>query len=226
MSYLIGIICALVFVIYIMIVHFRFPNKQINFIDRALSILLIVIFLMRFMCFKDAQIYGDTDYFINITQVKDGLINPALGIISNFLIWFEITCLLFICMRPFYHFRLIKYLVKFVSLPIMVLCLCFMDQILIMSQGFGFFNNEGGITWLSILYPIEIGLSIALSIYYWIKGIYPNKHNNFTILALNSSLSVKSKFLPKNYNLTSLECTSNNENIVSFIKCKTKLLVS
>ena len=55
MSYLIGIICALVFVIYIMIVHFRFPNKQINFIDRALSVLLIVIFLMRFMCFKDAQ---------------------------------------------------------------------------------------------------------------------------------------------------------------------------
>ena len=35
---------------------------------------------------------------------------------------------------------------------------------------------------------------------------------------MNSSLSVKSKFLPKNYNLTSLECTSNNENIVSFIK--------
>lgn len=35
---------------------------------------------------------------------------------------------------------------------------------------------------------------------------------------MNSSLSVKSKFLPKNYNLTSLECTSNNENVVSFIK--------
>lgn len=218
MSYLISIVCAFIFVAYIMIVHFRFPNKQINLIDRSLTGLLIFVFLIRFMCFKDAQIYGDTDYFINISQVKNGLINPVLGIISNFFIWFEITCILFICMRPFYHFRLIKYLVKFVSLPIFVLCLCFMNQILIMSQGFSFFNNEGGISWLSILYPIEIGLSIALSIYYWIKDIYPNKDKNFTILSLNSSLSVKSKFLPKNYNLTSLECSSSNENIVSFIK--------
>ena len=111
MSYLICILCALIFVAYIMIVHFRFPNKQINLIDRSLTGLLIFVFLIRFMCFKDAQIYGDTDYFINISQVKNGLINPALGIISDFLIWFEITCILFICMRPFYHFRLIKYLV-------------------------------------------------------------------------------------------------------------------
>ena len=87
MSYLIGIICALVFVIYIMVVHFRFPNKQINFIDRALSILLIVIFLMRFMCFKDAQIYGDTDYFINIIKYFHITFDLSEIILGEIIFW-------------------------------------------------------------------------------------------------------------------------------------------
>ena len=218
MSYLLVVISLVVFGGIALLVHFLSPNKQNLIVGKILTGLLIVVFIVRFMCFKDVQIFGDTSKFIDLATVLNPLINPAIGIISNFLIWFEITAFLLVAMRPFYHFRTMKYLVKFVALPIFVLCGCFMEPILFMSQGFGFYNEVGKVTLLSILYPIEIGLGLALSIYYWFKNAYARdlKEKDPTLLALGSNLSVKSRFLPRNYDLKNLNCTSSNESIISF----------
>jgi len=218
MSYLLVAISLIVFGGIALLVHFLFPNKQNLIVGKILTSFLIVIFIVRFMCFKDVQIFGDTSKFTNITETINFPINPVLGVIADFLIWFEITAILLVTMRPFYHFRTMKYLAKFVALPVFALCGCFMEQIIFMSQGFGFYNELGKVSLLSILYPIEIGLGLALSIYYWFKNAFARglKEKDPTLLALGSNLSVKSRFLPRNFELKNLVCTSGNPNIISF----------
>ena len=109
MSYLLVVISLVVFGGIALLVHFLSPNKQNLIVGKILTGLLIVVFIVRFMCFKDVQIFGDISKFIDLATVLNPLINPAIGIISNFLIWFEITAFLLVAMRPFYHFRTMKY---------------------------------------------------------------------------------------------------------------------
>lgn len=204
-----------------LLVHFRFPNKQNLIVGKVLTALLIVIFAVRFMSFKDVQIFGENSgIFINYAHSTGGPVAPFWGIVADFLIWFELTAVLLIMMRPFYHFRTIKYLTKFVAMPIMFLAGLCMEPILIMSQGHGFYNANGGVTLLSILYPIEIGLGCALGIYYIFKNAYARqyKEKEPTFVSLGSTISIKSRFLPRNYDLKNLECHSSNEKVLSVIQ--------
>ena len=165
MYYLLFAISFLVIGGLIALMHFKFASKEKLVVERIIIYVLIAIFIVRFMCYKDYQISSKEieSIFTNYAHSTDGPLSPLMGITSNLLIWFELSAILILLLRAFFNFKTAKNLTRYISMPIFVLNAIFIGPMLIMMQG------HTGDTLLTYIFPLEIGFSLALSMFYFIK---------------------------------------------------------
>ena len=87
----------------------------------------MALFLVRFLCYDDIQrISGWEQYqHMNVPQSK---FNALMG---ELCIWWIVPANLFLFMRCFSKQKTSTWFVKFISLPILIVCLAFIDPMLI-----------------------------------------------------------------------------------------------
>ena len=126
-------------------------------IERIIVFVLMAIFAVRFMSFKDVQFRR-----VNYTTFAflGGPMNPFFNLIGNLCLWFEVTAALMVFLRPWSHFKTAKFYVKFIALPILATCTIALNPMLQMMLG----EEVWSLT--SVLLPIEIGGLSALALYF------------------------------------------------------------
>ena len=170
MIYLVAIASLLLFFGVTWLVNKYCPTKVEKIINRrVLPLILAVIFVVRFSCYKVPQIQGDPKAW----ALFNGPMEPFLNTIGQLCLWLEIVAIIFLLCRPWFGFKTIKFYTKFISTPIFLACLVCLAPLLITMQG-----NDS----MSVLYymlPIEIGAGLGYSIYYVIRDwkIKISKHS-------------------------------------------------
>lgn len=164
MYYLLFAISLLLILGVTTLIRFKFPAKQKIINERILFYIFIALVIARFMSFKDYQISeAGAEVFSNYLANSEGPLSHFTAVTANLLIWFELSAVLILCLRPFYDFKTAKNLTRFIALPVFLLSAIFIKPMLIMLQG----NADYSV--LAILYPIEIGFALALTVYYFIQ---------------------------------------------------------
>ena len=136
--------------------------------ERIVIIILIslamALFLTRFLCYDDIQrISGWEQYqHMNVPQSK---FNAMMG---ELCIWLIVPANLFLFMRCFSKQKSSMWFVKFISLPVIFVCILFIDPMLINMIGSAH-NNFAEMQLVEFMLPLELGATFALSIYYTIK---------------------------------------------------------
>ncbi len=159
--YIILAITLLAFGLVVLLAKFNFPKSQHILIERVLVFVLIAVFAVRYIGFKDVHL--DSGNYLAFSSFDGPLGNPFLDTIANLAIWIEITAIIGVFLRPFFHFKTIKWFIKFIATPFLV----FAAVVLPLS----FFSLQGSndVSLLMFLYPIEIGLALAICFHYWLK---------------------------------------------------------
>ncbi|MCH5180541.1 MAG: YwaF family protein [Erysipelotrichales bacterium] len=168
MYYLLFAISFLLISGLIALTHFKFASKEKLIVERIIPYVLIAIFIVRFMCYKDIQASGGKigEIFTDYAHSTNGPLSPFLGITANLIMWLEISAILILLLRPFFNFKTAKNMTRFISMPIFVLSIIFIRPILTMMQG------HANTSMLTYMFPLEIGFALALSIYYFIKDFH------------------------------------------------------
>ena len=135
-------------------------------VERIFVFVLIAVFAVRFISYKDVQYYESYVLF-------GGPMNPFLNTIGNLCLWFETTAALMILLRPWSHFKTAKFYVRWIALPILATCAIALNPMIQMMQG----TTEFSV--LAIILPIEIGGLLSLGLYYFEKDkeIKISKHS-------------------------------------------------
>ena len=168
MYYLLAIGTLLLMAGLIVLMRFKFVSKEKLVFEKIITFLLIGVFIVRFMCYKDIQASGNeeiinmfTDYAHSVSELKP--FSPFIGITANLLMWFELTAIIVLFLRAFFDFKTAKNLVRFISFPIFIICIIALKPLIVMMQG----NDKLSV--LTFALPLELGISAGLSIYYFIK---------------------------------------------------------
>ena len=133
-------------------------------INYVLIGLAIALFVVRFMCYDDIQRISGWEQYQHM-NVPQGKFNAAMG---ELCIWLIVPANLFLFMRAFYTEKTSSWFVKFISLPVIFVTLFFVDPMLINMIGSAHSNlNEMAL--VEIILPLELGATLALSIYYFVK---------------------------------------------------------
>ncbi len=160
MIYLILVASFLLFGLLVLLFSFNFPKAKHIAVERVMVFSLIGLFFFRYFSFVDVQTRMDNyQYFYNF----GGPLSPFLNTVGNLAIWVEITGLLILLLRPFFHFKTAKWFIKFLATPFLLFSAIGLYPMLNMLQG----NAE-----ISILYftlPVEIGFALALCLHFWIN---------------------------------------------------------
>lgn len=178
MLYLIAGLTLLLFGGVAILIHFKFPKVKHLIVERIFVFLLMAVFAFRFFSFIDIQTLSvNYEAFASFGGPNE---NGFLNTMGNLLIWFEYTAILYLLLRPFFNFKTAKWGVKYVSTSIFVLSFMFLKPMLLMLQG----NEEYSILYFTL--PIEIGLSLALSIYFWLNDfkVHISKHSYIEVAML------------------------------------------
>lgn len=177
------------------IAHFFFPKKEKIIVERILIILAIVLFFVRFMCYDDIQVYGDWKSFMHI----GGPQNKFFSLMGELCIWLIVPANLFLFMRAFSKEKTASWFVKFISLPIIVVCIICLYPMTINMIGVNH-TSFVDMKLVEIMLPIELGATLSLSIYFFVKDwkIKINKTEYAYVGAVSSvgSLFAIPPFLP------------------------------
>ena len=153
------------------LVHRLFKDKEKLIVERIFVFILIAVFIVRFMSYNDVQ-FQTINYsaFSNLGGPNN---NKFLNLVGNLCLWLEATAALMVFLRPWSHFKTAKFYVKFIALPILFVSSIAICLTLKMMQG----NDNWSL--LTVLYPIEIGGLLSLSVYYLAKDYKTNisKHS-------------------------------------------------
>ena len=143
-------------------------------IERVMVFVLMAIFVVRFMSFKDVQFKNENySFFGNF----GGPMNPFFNLIGNLSVWFEVTAALMVFLRPWSHFKTAKFYVKFIALPILTVSAISLYPMLNMLQG----NDSWSV--LTVMLPIEIGGLLSLAGYFLEKdwNVKISKHSRLEV---------------------------------------------
>ena len=160
MYYLILAVSLLIFLGTVLLVHYKFPKLQKLIVERIMVFVLIAIFVVRFMSYNDVQ-FMDANFAIY--GFFGGPMNGFLNTVGNLSMWFEITAMLMVLLRPWSYFKTAKFYTKYIALPILVVAAISLHPMIMMMQG----DNHTSV--LSIMLPIEIGGLLSLAIFYLAK---------------------------------------------------------
>lgn len=159
--------------------------KKIIF-ERILPYILMIVFAVRLFSYPEA--------IGNYVGLDSSPFSKVITIFSLITIWFDYTAILIVTMRPFFSFKTIKNLTKFMVIPIFVFKLSFLFPITVLLQG----NFDA--KFLPILLIVESLLGIVIGIYYIVqdrkdKNTYRTILGMFLIFALLLIASLPSYFV-------------------------------
>ena len=142
------------------IFQFKFKKFKRIGVEIVLTSLLIALFFLRYMSYEEVQC-NSSNYasFASLGGPNSKIIN----LLGNLSIWFELTALLMVTIRPFFHFKTAKWYVKFIASPILLISAICVEPMITMMQG----NANYSLPYF--LLPIEIGLALVLCGYYWLN---------------------------------------------------------
>ena len=191
MYYFILIGTIIVFLGTVFVVHRFFPNKQKLIVEQIMIYVLIAIFAVRFMCYKDVQF--DSNNYQTFASFG-GPMNPFLNAIGNICMWLEITAALMVLLRPWAHFKTAKFYVKCIALPILFVSAISLCPMLNMMQG----NDNWSM--LTVLLPIEIGGLLSIAVYYLARDyrVRLSKHSypEVAVFSVMINLGTMQPFMP------------------------------
>ena len=165
MYYLILALTLLVFLGVILLVHYKFKKFEKLIIERIMVFVLIAVFAVRFMSYKDVQFESSNfSYFSSFGGPMNGFLNT----IGNFCLWLEITAAIMVFLKPWSHFKTASFYVKCIALPLLFVTAIALNPTLKMMQG------DDHWSLLTVLYPIEVGGLLAVAAYYLAKE-YKNR---------------------------------------------------
>ena len=194
-KYLLLLASLLVFGGTILIAHFFFPKKEKIIIERVLVGIIIAVFAVRFLCYDDIQWVSGWEKYakMNIGQPK------FLAAMGELCLWLIVVANIFLCMRPFSTLKTSSWFVKFISLPIIVATIIFLKPTEINMIGVSH-DALKDMKLVEILFPIELGATLALSVYYLVKDwkvrINKTEYAYVGLLASVGSVFAIPPFLP------------------------------
>ena len=183
MYYLIFAVTLLIFLGTILLVHYKFPKLQKLIVERIMAFVLMAIFVVRFMSYKDVQ-FMDANF--ELYGSFGGPMNGFLNTIGNLCMWLEVTAMLMVLLRPWSYFKTAKFYTKYVALPILLVSAISLHPMIMMMQG----DNHTSV--LSIMLPIEIGGLLALAIFYLAKDfkVKISKHSYPEVIAFSILINI------------------------------------
>ena len=91
---------------------FFLPRKQRPLMEKIFACVFAAIFAVRLMCFKDIQVYSSV-YESGYFAIGGGPFEiKFFNYLGEFSIWFELTAMLIILMRPFFPYRLNRHMTR------------------------------------------------------------------------------------------------------------------
>lgn len=129
--------------------------------------LLIAVFAVRFFCYKDVQVEGQ---WLEYTQLwKNSPAPQAIWLFfGEMCIWFGLGANLFLLMRPFSKQKSSSWFVKFISLPVILVSIIFMNSMITNMIGEQHSTFET-MKVVEYMLPIELGGNLAFATYYFVK---------------------------------------------------------
>lgn len=131
----------------------------------VLTSLAMAMFAVRFMCYDDIQWISGWEKYQKFGEIGQSEFNATMG---ELCLWLIVPANLLLFMRTFSTEKTASWFVKFIALPILIVSAIFMKQTEINMIG-SVHESLGEFTLLEIMLPLEIGSTIALAIYYFIK---------------------------------------------------------
>ena len=162
MYYLIFLAAFLIFLGTILVVQYKFPKREKLIVERIIIFILLAVFIVRFMSYKDVQFQSEN---YSVFAKFGGPMNGLLNTLGNLCMWFEITAALMVFLRPWSHFKTASFYVKCVALPVLFVTAICLYPTITMMQG----NDNWSV--LTATYPIEVGGLLAVALYYLTKDI-------------------------------------------------------
>lgn len=151
------IITTIVICLVSLILLKKFNNNKLKLFERILTFILIAVSLTRFFT-NEALLSHCVDYIDSINKPYSNFV----GIFSALLIWLNISVVILIILRSFYHFKVLNNIVKFIAPFIILLTIGFYYPII------GLLKGTYNINVFSISYAIELGISVVLLVKYWL----------------------------------------------------------
>ncbi|MDY5853243.1 MAG: YwaF family protein [Bacilli bacterium] len=151
------IITTIVICLVSLILLKKYNNNKLKLFERILTFILIAVSLTRFFT-NEALLSHCVDYIDSINKPYSNFV----GIFSALLIWLNISIVILIILRSFYHFKVLNNIVKFIAPFIILLTIGFYYPII------GLLKGTYNINVFSISYAIELGISVVLLVKYWL----------------------------------------------------------
>ena len=131
----------------------------------VLTSLAMALFVVRFMCYDDIQWVSGWEQYIKIGAIPQ---SKAGAILGELCLWLVVPANLLLFVRTFTKEKTAAWFVKFLTLPILVITIIFMKQTEINMIG-EVHETLADFKLVEIMFPLELGGSLALTIYYFIK---------------------------------------------------------
>ena len=162
----------------------------------VLTALTMAMFLVRFMCYDDIQWISGWEKYQKIGEMPQSKFNAVIG---ELCLWLVVPANLLLFMRTFSEERTASWFVKFITLPVLLVSIIFMKQTEINMIGVAH-DSLSEFTLLEIMFPLELGGTFALAIYYLIKDLKVRialpEYHYVGIMSVLGSLFAIPPFLP------------------------------
>lgn len=170
--------------------HKFLKDKEHLIVERIIACILIAVFVVRYMCHQDFATNSSSFEAFGPGPLGNCFVT-FLGVMS---IWLELTGIFFLLLRPFTPIKTAKWYTKFISSPLILFASFCAYPMLVCLQG------TDSINMLSILLPIELGLSAALCVYYWAKDynykLSKHSYGEVATISVVSNLFTMPVYLP------------------------------
>ena len=174
------------------LIHHFFKSKEHLIVERILIFILIAVFAVRYLWAEDFALNNSG---MNIVAGFGGVMsNGFLNFLGFMAIWLELTGIVFLFLRPFTPIKTAKWYTKCISGPFILFASLSCYPMINALQG------DGSIGPRSILLTIELGLSLALIVFYWAKDskVLLSSHSYAEVITISilSNLFTMPIYLP------------------------------
>ncbi len=159
MHYIISFGIGIALFILLYLNEYRF--KKVEKLPKIVAIIGAVSLVLKMFSYNPI-IGADSDQFWGLTSSP--LNNNSLTAFSLILIWFSYSTILFAVLRPFYNFKFVTNIVRFIALPLFIIQPFFLEPMCTILQG----NLES--KRILYLYGLETGIGMGLSLFYFVSS--------------------------------------------------------
>ena len=161
------------------LIHKFLKTKEHLIVERVLIFVLIGVFTVRYLYARDIAL---NDSAMSIVANFGGFMsNGFLNFLGYMAIWLELTGIVFLFLRPFTPIKTAKWYTKCIAGPFILFASLALFPMVYSLQG------DGNLGPRSILLSIELGLSLALILFYWAKdyNIRLSKHSYGEVITIS-----------------------------------------